>query len=139
MHSGLTMRSLLTMRSGCRARAASNMLSWRHQWLNFPALPMQTVDYAPELDAPAAALLTDEELAVCTTSHKPRQLAAFKMQHLLAEAEPHIPHSLGRLCWPSCLRSPCPSEACCTAPVLFAVPPACHTCCAACCWTSRCA
>ena len=31
---------------------------------------------------------------MCTTSHKPRQLAAFKMQHLLAEAEPHIPHPI---------------------------------------------
>ena len=61
------------------------------------------MDYAPQLDAPAAALLSEEELAVCTTSHKPRQLAAFKMQHLLAEAEPHIPHSVVsdqlRLAW----------------------------------------
>ena len=56
----------------------------------------QTVDYAPQLDAPAAALLSEEELAVCTTSHKPRQLAAFKMQHLLAEAEPHLPKAVVR-------------------------------------------
>ncbi len=61
-----------------------------------PQPDLQTIDYAPRLDAPAAALLSEEELAVCTTSHKPRQLAAFKMQHLLAEAEPHIPHSVVR-------------------------------------------
>ena len=59
---------------------------------------LQTIDYAPQMDAPAAALLTEEELAVCTTSHKPRQLAAFKMQHLLAEAEPHVPHAVVRAC-----------------------------------------
>ena len=62
--------------------------------LPFTPPVLQTIDYAPQLDAPAAALLTEEELAVCTTSHKPRQLAAFKMQHLLAEAEPHIPHPI---------------------------------------------
>lgn len=58
------------------------------------------MDYAPELDAPAAALLSEEELAVCKASHKPRQLAAFKMQHLLAEAEPYLPKAVVRqLAW----------------------------------------
>ncbi|KAI7837078.1 hypothetical protein COHA_009076 [Chlorella ohadii] len=70
---------------------AEEFMRWGVVWLY---AIKQTVDYAPQLDAPAAALLSEEELAVCTTSHKPRQLAAFKMQHLLAEAEPHIPHSV---------------------------------------------
>jgi len=68
-----------------------------------PQPDLQTIDYAPQLDAPAAALLSEEELAVCTTSHKPRQLAAFKMQHLLAEAEPLIPHSVVRQSSLQCL------------------------------------
>lgn len=66
---------------------ADEFVRWGLVWLY--ALK-QTVDIAPALDPAGAALLSSEELAVCNASRKPRQTAAFKMQHLIAQAGPHL-------------------------------------------------